>query len=97
MISRKLRINLPVLVTLLVISLALIQLVITHRLATSGGAIRELEIKAQRLEDKSELLRQEITQLGSLRRVAQKAEELGFVRNNSLLHLIPELPVAMNY
>ncbi len=94
---RKIRINLPILVAILVIGLALAQLIITHRLATSGGAVRELEIKAQRLEDKNEILRQEITQLGSLRRVAQEAEKLGFVRNKSLLHLIPELPVAMNY
>jgi len=50
-----------------------------------------------RLKDRNELLRQEISQLGSLRRVAQDAEKLGFVRNHNHLHLTPEIPVAMNY
>lgn len=95
MIFRKLKMKLPVLIIFLVVILALAQLAITHRLATAGETIKEIEIKAQRLEDKNELLRQEITQLGSLRRVAQEAEELGFVRQNNLLHLTPEVPVAL--
>lgn len=77
--------------------LALAQLVITHRLATDGGAIKELEIEASRIGEKNELLRQEINQLGSLRRISQEAEKLGFIHQNSLLHLTPEVPVAMNY
>ena len=89
--------KLPILITFLVIGLALVQLVLTHHLATAGGAIKELEIEASRLAKKSELISQEITQLGSLRRVSQEAEKLGFVRHNSLLHLTPEIPVAMSY
>jgi len=91
------RINLPILITVLVLGLTLVQLVITHRLATAGETVRELEIKASRLEEKNELARQEINQLGSLRRIFQEAEKLGFVRQNKLLHLTPEVPVAMNY
>lgn len=91
------KINLPVLIIILVVGLALCQLVITHRLATGGEAVRELEIKASRIEDKNELIRQEINQLGSLKRIAQEAEKLGFVPNHNLLHLTPEIPVAMNY
>lgn len=89
--------SLPFLIIVLVLSLALVQLIITHRLATGGEAIRELEIEASRLEKKSEVIRQEINQLGSLRRVSQTAEKLGFVQNNNLLHLTPEIPVAMGY
>lgn len=89
--------NLPILITFLVIGLALVQLVLTHRLATAGETIRELEIETSRLEKKNELIEQGITQLGSLRRISQEAEKLGFVRHNSLLHLTPEIPVAMDY
>ncbi len=89
--------KLPILITFLVIGLTLVQLVLTHRLATAGEAIGELEIETSRLEKKNELIKQGITQLGSLRRISQEAEKLGFVRNNSLLHLTPEIPVAMNY
>lgn len=91
------RINLPILIIAFVIGLALVQLVITHRLATAGEAVKELEIEASRLKEKNELFRQEINQLGSLRRISQEAEKLGFVRQNSLLHLTPEVPVAMTY
>ena len=91
------RINIPFFVAFLVIILTLVQLGLTHHLATSGGAIRELEIETQRLKEKNEVLRQETTALGSLRRVAQKATEMGFVAQNDLLPLKPEIPVAMNY
>lgn len=89
--------NLPILIITFVVGLALVQLVITHRLATVGEAVKELEIEASRFEEKNELFRQEINQLGSLRRISQEAEKLGFVRQNDLLHLTPEVPVAMNY
>jgi len=88
---------LPILIIVFVVGLALVQLVITHRLATDGETVKELEIKASRLDEKNELIRQEINQLGSLRRISQEAEKLGFVRQNSLLHLTPEVPVAMTY
>lgn len=91
------KISLPILIIILVLGLALVQLVITHRLATAGETVREIEIKASRIEDKNGLLRQEINQLGSLKRIAQEAEKLGFVPNRNLLHLTPEIPVAMNY
>jgi len=91
------KLNLPILIIVLVLGLALVQLILTHRLATAGGAVEELEIQTMRLKDRNELLRQEISQLGSLRRVAQDAEKLGFVRNHNHLHLTPEIPVAMNY
>lgn len=91
------KVNLPILVTIIVIVLTLVQLVVTHRLATAGEKVRELEIQTSRLEEKNELLKQEITKLGSLRRISQEAEKIGFVPNNNLLHLTPEIPVAMNY
>ncbi len=89
--------NLPILVILFVVGLAIVQLVITHRLSTAGETIKEIEIEASRLEEKNELFRQEINKLGSLRRISQEAEKLGFIRQNNLLHLTPEVPVAMNY
>lgn len=97
MIIEKIRNNLPALVISLVILLALVQLGLTHQLATSGQAVKELEIKTQRLKEKNEVLKQEVTDLGSLRRVVQKATEMGFVAQDELLPLKPEIPVAMNY
>ncbi len=96
-ISHKFKIKLPVLIIILVFILGLTQLIITHRLATGGGKIRELEIKASRLEEKNEIIKQETNKLGSLRRISQEAGKLGFAPNNNLYHLTPEIPVAMNY
>lgn len=88
---------LAILIITFVVTLALVQLVMTHRLATAGETVKELEIEASRLEEKNELAKQEINQLGSLRKISQEAEKLGFVRQNNVLHLTPEVPVAMNY
>ena len=93
----KIKRNLPLIIVFLVITLALTQLIITHRLATAGESIKEIEIATQRIKQKNEALKQEITQLGSLRRISEQAEELGFVHNQELLHLTPETPVAMSY
>jgi len=91
------KINLPILIIVLVIALALVQLFITNRLSTAGGSIKEMEIQASRLEDKNEQLRQDVNRFGSLRRISQEAEKAGFVANSQLFYLTPEIPVAMNY
>lgn len=93
----KLKINLPVLIIIFVANLVIAQLILTHRLATAGEKVREIEIEASRLEDKNELLEQETAQLGSLRKISEEAGKLGFVRNDNFFHLTPEIPVAMSY
>jgi len=89
------RMSLPILITVLVFGLALVQLVVTHQLSNAGESIKELEIKALRIGDKNEVVRQEINQLGSLRRISQEAEKLGLIQSQSFFHLTPEIPVAM--
>lgn len=78
-----------------ILILALGQLVISHYLATLGGRLHELEAKAAQLEEENRILAEEISKYGSLAKIAQKAQELGFTRTTAVLHLIPQIPVAL--
>jgi len=79
-----------------VIGLSLVQLVISHRLATLGGSMRQLEEKQTYLAEENKKLSEEINQMGSLSLVASKAEEIGLVKAKKVLHLTPQIPVALD-
>ncbi len=79
----------------LVLVLCLIQLFISHRLATSGEKVAELEVRAAQIEAENNLLEEEISQMGALSRVSQEAEKLGLVRTSNVLYLTSQIPVAL--
>lgn len=79
----------------LVLLLCLIQLFISHRLAVAGEEVKKLEIKAAQIEKENVFLEEEISSMGSLSRIYQEAERLGFVRTSSVLYLTSQIPVAL--
>lgn len=79
----------------LVVILALVQLVISYRLATVGEKVRQWEKKATQLEQENRILAEEINQVGALSGLAMEAEKMGFARSSQVLHLIPQIPVAL--
>lgn len=79
----------------LVLLLAGFQLVITQRLAAAGEKVKQLEARAIQVESANLLLEEEIAQTGSLTLLIQKAQKLGFVRTSQVIHLTPQLPVAL--
>lgn len=81
----------------LVIILSLIQLFISHRLATTGEIVKKLEAQASQIEQENALLEEEISQMGSLTEVSQKAEQLGLVRTSNILYLTSQIPVALGH
>lgn len=87
--------KLIVIITALVLVLALTQLVVSHHLATLGGKLRELETKITQLQQENGVLAEEISNVASLSKISLKAEELGFVRTTAVLHLTPQIPVAL--
>lgn len=89
------RLSLTPIIISLVLFLVFVQLVIAHRLATRGEQLRQLEIKARQLEEENSILVKEINQAGSLSRITQEAKNSGFVRANQILHLTPQIPVAL--
>lgn len=87
--------KLVILVTGLVLILSLIQIVITHNLATLGENVRALENEADQLGQTRRILTEEINKLGSLSTISIQAEKLGLVRTTQVLHLAPQIPVAL--
>ena len=87
--------KLIVLIIFIIIGLSAAQLVISHRLATAGGKMRQLEEKISRIENDNKRLSEEINQMGSLSLISKTAQELGLVKAKSVLHLTPQIPVAL--
>jgi len=87
--------RLLIVINVLVLILAMCQLAVSHHLATLGGRLRQLEAKALQLERENRILMEEINNSGSLSEISLKAEKLGFVRTTAVLHLTPQLPVAL--
>ncbi len=87
--------KLLIIVASLVLILALAQLVVSYYLATLGEKLRQLEAKAAQLQQENRVLAEEISNNGSLSKISLKAQELGFTRTTAVLHLTPQIPVAL--
>ncbi|MCL5411623.1 MAG: hypothetical protein M1150_02690 [Patescibacteria group bacterium] len=66
--------------TLSIISLSLLQLFISNKLATEGEKIKQDEVLSQKLAEENITLKNDLQALGSLSRVAQIAQNQGFVK-----------------
>ena len=86
--------KLSIIIIGMVVLVSLAQLAIAHNLATVGEKVRQLEIKANQLEQENVILAEEINKIGSLSKIAQKAEELDFIKATQVLYITPQLPVA---
>jgi len=84
-----------ILIITLTAFLSLGQLVVSHYLATMGEKLSLLEAKANQLERENQILEEEIKASGSLSKISLRAKELGFVKTTAVLHLTPQLPVAL--
>lgn len=87
--------KLSIIIIGIVIFLSLVQLVISHNLATTGEKVRQLEFQAAQLEKENAALTTEINKNGSLSRITEEAQNLGLVKITKILHLTPEIPVAL--
>lgn len=83
-------------IIIVVVFLSLVQLFISHNLATAGGKVRTLEAEIKRLEKENAILASEINKTASLSRIVVEAEKIGLSKATHVFHLIPEVPVAMN-
>jgi cell division protein FtsL len=87
--------KLSLLVILTVITLSLVQIVISHHLSTSGEKIRQMEDRIALLEQENRTLNGEIGSVGSLSSISAKASELGLVRTSQIQHFAEQIPVAL--
>ena len=90
--------QLPKLIILLgtvVLLLAMIQLSITHYLASASNQIADLEKSASLIEKENIIFIQENEKCLSLEQIAVKAEALGFVGVKDVWYLTSAIPVAL--
>lgn len=80
----------------LVILLAVTELFISHRLATAGEAVRELEKRAESLEKENQIIKEEVALSGSLIGLPARAEKLGLIKADRIVSYTSEIPVALN-
>ena len=80
-----------------ILLLALVQIYVSYRLATAGKQVAGLENEALKIRDENQELQEEISYLGSLAVVSEKAHQLGFKTTQEVVYLTPEVPVALNY
>jgi cell division protein FtsL len=72
----------------IVFLLGTVQLILANEISTQGGELLKLEERRRHLNDQVVTLRQEVSALGSLARIQDKAQELGFVSNPQALDFI---------
>ena len=82
-----------ILVVLLFLSLA--KVLFSARLATSGTNLAQTEVKSQQLIDQNRVLNQEIIEHSSLIKISSEAAKLGLVKNEKVVNLTLEVPVAL--
>ena len=82
-------------IVILVFLLSLGQLIVSHYLATMGEKLSLLEARAKQLEKENQILEEKIKTNGSLSKISSRAQELGLVKTTAVLHLTPQLPVAL--
>jgi hypothetical protein len=78
-----------------ILFLTLVKLYVSHRLATAGKLVAELENKAQAIAVENERLEELISQQSALLPVYTKAEKLGFRPIEKIFYLASEAPVAL--
>ena len=82
------------LIVFLIVVLAMGQLLISHYLSTLGSQVRQYEEKTLSLQRETQMLQEEISQVGGLSKISAAAQDLGLVRTSRVIHLTPQLPVA---
>jgi cell division protein FtsB len=93
--TKKRKFSLGLLLVTTAVFLGLVQLVISHRLATAGEKVRQLEARAAQLQTGNSILEEEISRLGSLAAISERAAAQGFVKVTEVAYFTAPLPVAM--
>ena len=76
------------------ILLGIFQVIVSNQLANAGEKLTQIEEEIKILEEKNEWFKREIAISSSLTTIAEKAEEMGFLRVENFLYLTDE-PFAL--
>lgn len=78
------------------ISLWVVQVVISNRLSTTGIELEKIQSEVAKYKKENTLLEEKVLEASSLINVSQKAKSLGFVESKSQIYLTSPLPLALN-
>ena len=74
----------------ILIFLGLFQVVVSNQLATAGEKLTQIDERIRGLENENERLKRKIAISSSLTTIAEKAEEIGFLKVENFLYLTEE-------
>lgn len=89
--------KLPFILLFLIIILAILQIFFANQEANTGKTLQKLEQEAKQLEAENKLLETEIASRGSLEKLKEKSEKLGFNQEQAVINLINQKEVAVNF
>lgn len=89
----------PLVVSLILVvvgALAIANIVLSAKIATTGEELKALEEQASIIRKENQLLEQQVLEEHSLTSLAATAESLGFVEKPETIALTPDAPVALS-
>lgn len=78
----------------IIVFLAIAQVIVANRIATTGFALAKLEKDVDSYKKHNAILREEVLSLSSLNYIASEAARLGFIEAESELVLTSKPPLA---
>lgn len=79
----------------IIITLSVIQVVVSNSLSTKGVLLSQLEDEIRIYKKENSLIREKVLVMSSFTNIASKAGELGFVEDKSQIVLTPTLLLAV--
>lgn len=80
---------------IVVISLSVVQISFSNRVATDGAQLSMLDQKIAEYKRENTLLQEQVLQASSLTNIEKNAQKLGFVDGESPIYLSAPLPLAL--
>lgn len=77
--------------------LAVLQIIFANQEANTGKTLQKLEEEAGEIETENKLLETEIASQGSLEKLKEKAAKLGFNQDQTIVNLLNQKEVAVNF
>ncbi len=77
--------------------LALLQIIFANKLATSGEVLQKMEKEAEVLKMENRRLSNQIASCSSLLELEEKAKQLGFSKNPSVVYLPDQKGIALKF
>ena len=78
-----------------IISLTMVQVVVSNRLSTTGLALGKLEESISEYKNENTVLKEKVLIVSSLTYIASSAAKLGFVQTKTPVFLSTPLPLAL--